>query len=359
MPLNEQIQMSISRQTRGVTRAGFGSILILGHAATFTGRIKFYSDVDTALSGELTGGAVAPEYIAASTLCGQSPRIPSFAIGRVGAAEDFATALDAIIQESADFYGVISVDRDVADIEKIADWCETHKRLFFTASSDASIVDKTDTEDTGSAGTVAAYAKSKNLSHTAVFYHTKAATQYLDIAALCRLLSKEAGTFDLAYKDVALCDVDKITPTKEKNARAKNSSVYLTLGGKPCIMEGKTGDGNFIDVIMASDWLEASLTEEIFSVLSTVDKLGCTDEGIQAVTSAMEVPFKTGQKRKVFSETARDKDGRLIGGYEIRAPRASEVPKIDRGNRMLPDIYFSVYLTGGIHGVKISGVITV
>lgn len=83
MGLEQIVNVQISRQTAGVTQAGFGTPLILGPNAPYSGENRVYTTLAAVAEDfELTD----PEYLMASKIFGQSPRPPRVKIGKTSAA---------------------------------------------------------------------------------------------------------------------------------------------------------------------------------------------------------------------------------------------------------------------------------
>jgi len=81
MSLAGIVNVTITAESQGVTRAGFGTPMILSANASFAERARTY----TSLAGLVTDGFATtdPEYLAAQALLSQSPRPTSFKIGRL------------------------------------------------------------------------------------------------------------------------------------------------------------------------------------------------------------------------------------------------------------------------------------
>lgn len=79
MPLSEIVNVVITRNTRGVTEAGFGTLMILGTSKKFNDRIRFYADM-TAVAVDFSPSDL--EYIAAQNVFSQNPSPDLIAIGR-------------------------------------------------------------------------------------------------------------------------------------------------------------------------------------------------------------------------------------------------------------------------------------
>src|SRR6056297_3310046 len=79
MPLSDIVNVQITRQTTSVSRAGFGTALILGIHKRTTELIKFYSSIASVAEDFET---TDKEYIAATALFSQTPSPVQIAIGR-------------------------------------------------------------------------------------------------------------------------------------------------------------------------------------------------------------------------------------------------------------------------------------
>ncbi len=82
MSIDKIVNVQISRQTAGVEQAGFGTPLILGPNAVFSNEVRTYTN----LEGVIADFAIStPEYLMASAVFSQSPRIESVKIAKTAA----------------------------------------------------------------------------------------------------------------------------------------------------------------------------------------------------------------------------------------------------------------------------------
>src|SRR5574343_1251622 len=79
MSLTDHVQISITVDNAGITRAGFGVPLVVSHNASWTERVRFYSTLTDVATDFV---ATSPEYLQAVALLSQSPSPPKIAIGR-------------------------------------------------------------------------------------------------------------------------------------------------------------------------------------------------------------------------------------------------------------------------------------
>lgn len=323
--------------------------LIAAHAAVDTA--VYTTGTNTIVVTPNSGYAVGITYDFSEATGG----IPTAVETATELAESYSTALDAILLEQPDWYGIVAATRTYAKQVLVADWTEANDKFFIAGSADTNIINQTVSGDTTS---IAAYAKNQALERTAVIYSGAAATEGPDAALFGKLLPLDPGTYTAMFKTLASITVDTLTATQSTNARAKYASVYETIGGVNIICEGKVGANEYIDVTIFIDWLKARITESVFSALVGQTKVPYTQVGIMVIKSALEAPLKIGQNRGGISPTAFDENDAQIGGYYIEVPEFSSISQADKIARTLTDVKFTAFLSGAIHSVVVNGVVT-
>lgn len=77
--LSEHVSLTITQDSVGIARAGFGIPLILSHTPTWVERVRFYGSLPDVADDFASG---TPEYLAATAMFSQSPHVEQIAIGR-------------------------------------------------------------------------------------------------------------------------------------------------------------------------------------------------------------------------------------------------------------------------------------
>lgn len=258
-----------------------------------------------------------------------------------------ANDLTAINNSDSDWYGLVYTERTLADVKACMDWIEGQLKVFATASADAVIKDSTLSTDVTS---IAWYANSQALDRSLVFYHANAGAEYLDAGFLAVCLVQDPGSYTGKFKTIASVTVDNINTTQQKNVEDKKANTYLSVAQNPITSQGTVGGGEFFDVIVFVDWLQARMQERIFGVLINTLKVPFTDAGI----SSIEVEIR-----------AQLQDGIDAGGLTsdpaptVSVPKASAISALDKANRELNGITFLAYLAGAIHKITIQGTVSV
>jgi hypothetical protein len=349
--IEQYVDVQISQQTTAVSKAGFGTLLIVGPNPTFSERTKAYTPSEMAgLASDLTGGATDPEYRAASTLISQNPRVTRFKVGRIdGGDADMTATLDAIKNEDNDWYGLMTVERNATDDLAASAWAQTNKKIFGVADDDANIIASGDTTSTPKL----MFDNSRNRSFA--LYSGQADGSASDPFAEAGLfgiwMPQTPGSYTVMYKSMSGVVADVLTSSQLGYAAEKFCNTYHEVGGVQIIDGGWVSQGtvNYIDIMVFVDWLQARMTERIFSRLVNLAKIPFTDAGIDLIVAEVK-----GQLQ----------DGIDAGGLAadpapvVEAPAAADVDTTDKANRLLPDITFTATLAGAIHKIQVRGVVT-
>lgn len=342
MPLSDIVNVTIDRQTKAVSTAGFGTMLIAGsHApATAGADVRYYSDMD--------GVAVdypdtTEEHAAASAAFSQTPAPAQVAIAKV----DFgalATSLSHLVDVSNDWYGLMITVRKPAIIKLAAAWVQARRKIFVAADVEA---DALTTSTTDLAGELMGL----GYDRTALIYlSNQAASAWPEAAWLGRQLATVPGAQTWMFKTLAGIAPSVLTSTESKNARDKNVNTYESIGGVSITREGRMCSGEYIDVMVGLDWLHARLSERIYGVLVNLPKVPYTDAGVAIFEAAIRAQLDQAVTAGVLAS---------VPPPVVTVPRVRDVSPSDRANRLLPDLKFNATLAGAVHAVTIRGVVTV
>lgn len=348
------VKVNITRQTAPLAQTAFNIIAVIGTNATFSGTIQYYSDV-ASMVADLTGGVDAEEYKAASVIFAQNPTISQVALIKHDGV-NMTTTLNTALAESNKFYGLILAERDTADAKAVGDWALVNKKFFCYADSDVSIVNTVLASDTTS---LPVYFKGNSNDRAFIFYHTKAATEYLDAGILALILAKQPGSYTASFKTVQGVTVDNLSSNQLTNAESKFCNVFIEIGGKNITLTSYVSLGEFADIIIFQDWLESKIVENVFGLKIRSNKVPYTGAGIGLIGGQLNSALFQGQSVGGISEVAYDDDGNQIGGYTITLPNFATIPTNDKANRVLNNVKFTAWLSGAIHRTVIDGTLTI
>ena len=349
MALKDIVNVNITRQTTSVAVAAFNVPLILSTFATskttttFT-RARSYSSVaELADDGWASTDAV---YKIANAIFSQNPSVSRVIVGRADSGDaTVAASLSAIQNENNDWYGIVVDQAMVSDFDDIAAWVEPAKKLAIFWITDANTPDSTKSTDLASVLKAASYDRS------AVIYHVTPSTgaDYPDAAWMGEGFPYAPGSSTWAYKTLKGVTADKLTGTQESTLKAKNCNYYMVVGGVAITQEGKVASGEWIDIIIGTDWIEARLRETVYSALVNNRKLPYDDTGIAVIEGLVKGVLNDAAAAGILQADS----------IQVTVPRYADIPQADKVSRHLPDVKFTALYQGAIQRVTINGTISV
>ena len=257
--------------------------------------------------------------------------------------ESWVDSINAITTVDNSWYAVMIESHLEADVLAVAGQVEGTKKVFAT-SSQATAVKTTSTTDV--------FSKLKALGYQRTFgiYSATADTQFPEASWVGYQLQEQPGSNTWAYKALGGVTVSVLSDTESTNIHNKNASTYETVGGLNSTIGAKMFGGEWIDVIIFVDWLEARMKERLWSRMVNSKKIPFTAAGAAIIEAEIR-----GQLN----------DGVRVGGLSPSPAPTVDVPDVltlstnARAQRIFEGIKFEARLAGAIHFVKIAGTVTV
>lgn len=232
-----------------------------------------------------------------------------------------------------------------ACIDAISDYAEANKKAFVCQSSDTNILTLADGSDSVS---IAKQLKTDAKTRTGLIYHNETKA-FADAALVGKCAPLTPGSETWHLKTLAGVSAVTLTATHKTNARAKNATVYLTMGAQNVTQGGTVGSGEFLDVVRLLSFIEATIATRVSDALATDTKVPYTDAGIQVVRNEVQ---------GVLAENEQA-GGIAPGTIVVTVPKVASVSAQDKAARVLRNVKFSFTLAGAIHTADVSGVVSV
>lgn len=334
--LNSIIDVQITRETKTPTQVGFGTLLILGESDKFSGgRIRSYANIEAVAEDFTTSD---PEYQMAQAAFGQAISPQQVKIGTLvsGDSGDYPTAIAAIQEVDDDWYGIAIQSEDEADVNAVAADIEAKFKLFFALTRDAAVL-------AGTSGNVAEDLNGNSYDRTAPFYSGDGATKFLQCGVAGLQLPKVPGSSTYKFKTIAGVTADALTQTQINTLEGNECNYYTEISGISIVQQGVVSSGEFIDVIIGADWIQARMQETIYQGLINAEKIPYTNAGIAQIENYM---------RQILNQAIANG---ILASFTITTPDVSSISDLNKGNRFLPDMEFEGVLAGAIHKVQIRG----
>lgn len=257
--------------------------------------------------------------------------------------ESIGDSITAVQEANDSWYALLNSNHGTSNILSIAATIEAKKKIYITSTQDAAVKGISTTD-------VASQLKDLGYNRTALLYSDKADTEYPEAAWAGGQLPEQPGSNTWAYKTLVGVSVSKLSDTETSNLNNKNVSTFEEIGGIRATTGGLLSSGEYIDIIIAVDWLESRIRENVWFRLVNSKKLPFTAAGAAVIE---------GELRRVLAE------GIAVGALaDSPAPTVSvpNVLNLDpnlRAMRRLENVTFEARLAGAIHFAKISGTLVV
>jgi hypothetical protein len=257
--------------------------------------------------------------------------------GSGGLAADLAAIKAATNQ---DWYGLALDSQSEAEINIAALFVETEKKIFSPNNSDWGCGDASTTTDVMSDIKTAAY------SRTGVLWSRRELLSYSGPAWMAKQFAgAKPGEDTWKFKTLAAINADELTAAERAAVKGKNGNFYSPVSGINITEDGKSGSGEWLDVVRFVDWQRAEIQFRIFSALVNNKKLPYTDNGIEAIGAIIKSALEAGV----------DQGGLDPGTVSVVIPKVSGIPSATRATRKLSGVKFSAKLAGAIHELEIDG----
>jgi hypothetical protein len=345
MSLDSIVTISIDTQSVQMEQAGFGTPLIIARHDVWSERVKTFSnlsDLPTPDAKDPTKKGFAldsPLYRMAQALMSQNPKVAKAKIGTRLKEETVEAALNAIMKEDADFYGVLLInehgnaaDKYIADLKSLVLAVKT-KRLL--AGADI-------TEEQ-----LKAISSFDDLSDRRLFtvYKTKA-DDHPAAAWMGKMLPHHPGSASWAFKQLEGVKKDKLNADVIDKLKKAHINRHIDINDVGVTMDGKVMSKEYIDIVHGIDWLHVRIQERLFRLLMINEKIPYTLKGVDLVRSEIMTQLKEAVYRGLLAA-----DPEPI----VSIPNIDDIDPIARGQRKLPDVRFSGRLAGAIHEIEIRG----
>lgn len=246
--------------------------------------------------------------------------------------------LAAFLEETRQWYGVLSPFNSKAEAMKIAEWVEANERFYFLATVDTAVlgtyVSATPDNDVGGA------LKSRTYKNSMGTYQ-RGTGDFADAALLGRFLGSLPGSLTMHLKAAVGVPGLVLTSTEVNNLKARSMNPYVLMDeDSPALIDGKVFSGQFADIIRDTRWHIEETQRRLFRRLYGAEKLPYTDGGISVLSAEV-----AGQAE--VSERA----GFLRDGWTVTTTPIEETTEQERAERRYPGVLLEANYAAAIHSV--------
>lgn len=342
--LDTIVDVTVTKSTTAVTTADFNTPLVLGKTSSDGAGTSSKTAIPLAqytpstLATAIGDGYDSNEvYLAVNAIFKQNPRCAKVYAGTI-AGSSFATELAAVLDTVSDWYGLIPTAHLFATTgapDALKTFCSENTRILGVQATSA--------PSTSSS----AYTNPVGDSNRgfAIYHASAKAGETANAAWMGKMFGYQPGSANWNFKSLNEVTSDALTPQQALNLDGAKVSYHVTIAGVKCTQGGKMGSGEWIDIVVGTDWIVARLREEIYRALVNNPKLPMGDAGIQAVKGIIQ---------GVLGKAA-DMGILMKDDIVVTVPKYADLSDDDKANRKVSGIKFSAKYEGAINSVGIDG----
>ena len=285
-------------------------------------------------------------YIAAQRIFSQEPQVRSIIVGMMtqpipALLEVFAVGNNTYVEEivklqsaNSNWFFLITDATLPEDKLAIAEYIETQTAVYVFSDNGFNVTDTLSADDSFS------LIGSKGLIKSIGMYTKNQDLVAPEAAWVGRFASATIGSNTWIHKALATLAPEEFSRTEIAVLKSKNAHFYTKVGQDPSI-EGNanTLGGEKIHVILGAIWLEVRLSERVWNVLYSKERLNYTNSSIEIFRAEIVGVLN----EAVYLNILTDEDG-----FNISVPDTNKLTSQERASGYLRKIKFRARLAGAI-----------
>lgn len=312
---------------------------------------KEYTSLDALLAdyaATTAAGKAAQALYANAELSGSVPETVAV-LGLTSSAtnDDITDALDTLRDSHDDWYYLIPAAATDAQITAIAAW---------TAATVLSRQDLAAGQKEAEKLLVAQTA-TKTLALTdaqaVICYNPDAANSFMHAAWVGRMLGYYPQAVTWKWKDISGVAAVDVDATALGTILANHVNTYVNNHKRNYMRDGVCADGEFIDVVIGRWQIKQAMRAAITNLMVDTDDVPYDDTGFAMVAAAVISALNGAAENGII----RTIDNRPQ--FTVTIPRYADATEAQIAQRIMPDITWHATLRGGVHGVSVTGTLSI
>lgn len=260
-------------------------------------------------------------------------------------------ALDTLRETQDEWYFLLPTTANAAMIAALSAWCSATVLTLAQLEAGQVEAEKLLIAQTGDKEAVTAALKKNR--QTVVCYNHDAANSFLPAAWVGRVAPNYPTCVTWKWKELY-----GIPATDEKGVDLQELlegryNTYISNHGREYMSEGICTDGDFIDTVIGRWQIKKAMRAKLVNLFVDTEHVGYDDGGFTMVAEQVIAALDEAVENGVILK----QNG--AGAYSVTIPKRSDATEEQARNRILPPIPWEATLRGGLHGVKVTGVLTV
>lgn len=312
---------------------------------------KEYTSLDALLAdyaATTAAGKAAQALYANAELSGSVPEtVAVLGLATSVTNDDIADALDTLRDSHDDWYYLILAAATDAQITAIAAWAAATVLSRQDLAAGQKEAEKLLVAQTAT--------KTLALTDAQAFicYNPDAANSFMHAAWVGRMLGYYPQAVTWKWKDISGVAAVDVDATALGTILANHVNTYVNNHKRNYMRDGVCADGEFIDVVIGRWQIKQAMRAAITNLMVDTDDVPYDDTGFAMVAAAVISALNGAAENGII----RTIDNRPQ--FTVTIPRYADATEAQIAQRIMPDITWHATLRGGVHGVSVTGTLSI
>lgn len=308
-------------------------------------------DFTTASSPTLAAAQKLFDQIKVENCPGRTKKVAIFGLASDSTAKAVTDALDTLRETNDDWYFLIPAGATDTIITALSTWASA--TVLTLAQLESGMVE--------SEKLLIAQTKTKSLINTAVkankqtviCYNHDADNTSIPAAWVGRVAPNYPTSVTWKWKELYGIPVTDEKGTDREDLLEGRYNMYIEHHGREYMSEGICTDGDFIDTVIGRWQIKQTMRKRLVNELVDTENIGYDDDGFAVIAGVVIAALDDAVDNGIIMK----QNGK--GCYNVVIPKRADATDEQARNRVIPPIEWEATVRGGVHGVKVTGTLTV
>lgn len=317
----------------------------------YTSLAAVQADFTSATSPTALMAAALFDQIKLEKCPGRTKKVAVFGVASDAAAADVTSSLDTLRETHDDWYFLVPTTTTKATLTALSTWADATVLTLAQLEAGGIEAEKLLICQTTDKDIITTAMKSKR--QTVICYNHDAANSYIPPAWIGRTAPNYPQSVTWKWKELHGVPATTEKGTDLQDLLEGRYNLYISNHGREYMSEGICTDGDFIDTVIGRWQIKESMRTKLVNMFVDTENVGYDNEGFTMVAEQVIAALDEAVENGIILK----QDG--AGAYSVTIPKRTDATEEQARNRVMPPIPWQATVRGGVHGVKVTGVLTV
>ena len=282
---------------------------------------------------------------------GRTKKVAIYGVATDAEAAEVTAALDTLREANDEWYFLLPATTDKTMIAALAVWADA--TVLTLAQLEAGYVEAEKLLIAQLRDKTAITDDMKKLRQSVICYNHDAANTSLPGAWVGRVAPNYPVAVTWKWKELYGIPTTTEKGTDLQDLLEGRYNLYIQNHGREYTSEGICADGDFIDTVIGRWQIKQAMRQNLVNMFVDNEVVPYDDQGFTQVAEQVIAALDQAVENGIILR----QDG--AGAYSVTIPKRADATEEQARGRVMPPIPWQATVRGGVHGVKVTGVLTV